>query len=127
MANELVRLANENRIATTGSPISQPVQDFMHDNLLTLAEHPTSLVETERGQQFAHAISDTEPHHENALDSALYEARYAANRSDLLDVLVNKSEVAFAETQRAAPTYDLEQSPELSAWEYSQDLPSIDM
>jgi conjugative relaxase-like TrwC/TraI family protein len=125
MAGDLVRLANENRIAATEQEISQPVQDFMHDNLLKSAERPPSEQQMERDRQIAQAAGHTEPHHENALQSSLYAAQNAPNRSDLLNNFTAQTEAAFTKQQQTI-TREPEPSIGFSSWQQSRDDHSID-
>jgi hypothetical protein len=127
MAVDFVRLANENRIAMTGREISQPVQDFMHDNLLKAAEHPPLEHQIERASQIAQSLGHPEPQHENALESSLYAAQYAPNRSELLNDFTARTETAFAREQPLALTHEPEQSSDFQSWHQSVDDFSIDM
>lgn len=126
MAVDFVRLANENRIATTGQGISQPVQDFMHDNLLKAAEHPPLEQQIERASQIAQPLGHPEPHHENALESSLYAAEFAPNCSELLNDFTTRTETAFAREQQPTLTHEPEQSTDSYPWQQGDDF-SIDM
>lgn len=99
MAGDLVRLANEFRIAATGQEISQPVQDFMHDNLLMSAQQPPTEQQSERVLQISQQLGHAETQHETALESSLYLAQFAPNRSSLLNAITTKIETTFAQQQ----------------------------
>lgn len=122
MATEFVRLANENRAATIESEISQPVQDFMHDNLLKSAQRPPAEQQIERDRQIAQQIGHAEPQHDNALQSSLYAAQFAPDRSELLNDFAVKTEADFArQQQQRTLTHEPEESIDLHSLQESHD------
>jgi len=124
-ADELIHLANENRLAQGQPAIDQQVQDFMRSNLIKSAERSPSEQQIERDQQLAQQLGHSEPQHENALQSSLYAAQHAPNRDELLSDFTTKTETAFAKQQQAL-TREPEQSTEFSAPYQSRNDYSID-
>ncbi|MCP9496518.1 MAG: relaxase domain-containing protein [Pyrinomonadaceae bacterium MAG19_C2-C3] len=99
MADEFVRIANENRMTQGRAEMSEQVQDAMHEVLMNAAERPPSPAQVERDGQIAQQHNHEEPQHKNALESSLYAARYAANRHKLVEQFTANIEAAY-EPQR---------------------------
>lgn len=95
MADEFVRIANEHRVAQGRAEISEQVQDAMREMLTKAAERVPSPAQVERDGQIAQLLNHEEPQHENALQSSLYAARYAANRHELIEQFTAKIEAAY--------------------------------
>lgn len=124
MALELVQFAIANRLAQGQPPIDEQVQEYMRARLMDLAEHPPAPTQAERDRQIAQALGHEEPRHENALQSALYAARHAPNRDELLERFTGQSEAALLEQQQPqARTPD--HATELHSWQQSRDDFSI--
>jgi conjugative relaxase-like TrwC/TraI family protein len=116
MAGELVQLADENRVAQGRPPISEGVQEYMRVQLVSSAGRAPSPSQVERDRQLSHSLGEPEPRHETALESSLYAARNAPDRSVLLERLTTTVEAAFErehaparmfEHSRAEPDYGL--------------------
>ncbi len=118
MADEFVRIANENRVAQGRAEIGERVQDVMCETLTKAAERAPSAVQVERDRQIAQQHKHEEPRHENALQSSLYAARYAANRRELVEQFTAKIETAY-ERQRE-PERTVEHTHERDAFTLSR-------
>jgi conjugative relaxase-like TrwC/TraI family protein len=112
MATEVLRLADESRLAQGRPPVDAHVQEYMRAALVRAAEHPPSEAQAERDRQIAEALGRGDPRHENALESSLYAALHAPDRGDLLDRF----------TAAAATAYAREQSPAIEHAEPSHDF-----
>ncbi len=99
MAAEVLRLADENRLAQGRPPVDVHVQEYMRAALVRAAERPPSEAQAERDRQIAQTLGQEEPHHENALESSLYAALNAPNRGELLDRFTAAAESAYAREQ----------------------------
>jgi hypothetical protein len=112
MAAEVLRLADENRLAQGRPPIDAGVQEYMRASLVRAAERPPSEAQAERDRQIAEALGREDPRHENALESSLYAARNAQDRGELLDRFTAAAESAYAREQapaieQAEPSHEL--------------------
>jgi conjugative relaxase-like TrwC/TraI family protein len=111
MAAEMLRLADENRLAQGRPPVDAQVQEYMRAALVRAAERPPSEAQAERDRQIAEALGRDDPRHENALESSLYAARHAPHRGELLDRFTAAAESAYAREQapaieHAEPSHD---------------------
>jgi len=102
MAAEVLRLADENRLAQGRPPVEAQVQEYMRAALARAAERPPSEAQAERDRQIAEALGRDDPRHGNALESSLYAARNAPNRGELLDRFTAAAESAYAREQAPA-------------------------
>ncbi len=99
MAAEVLRLADENRLAQGRPPVDAQVQEYMRAALVRAAERPPSEAQAGRDRQIAEALGRDDPRHENALESSLYAARNAPDRGELLDRFTAAAESAYAREQ----------------------------
>ena len=99
MAAEVLRLADENRLAQGRPPVDAQVQEYMRAALVKAAERPPSEAQAGRDRQIAEALGREDPRHENALESSLYAARNAPDRGELLDHFTAAAEAAYAREQ----------------------------
>jgi hypothetical protein len=111
MASEVLRLADENRLAQGRPPVDAKVQEYMRAALVRAAERPPSEAQAERDRQIAEALGRDDPRHDNALGSSLYAARNAPDRGELLDRFTAAAESAYARDQvpaieHAEPSHD---------------------
>jgi DNA-binding SARP family transcriptional activator len=112
MAAEVLRLADENRLAQWRPPIDTGVQEYMRAALVRAAERPPSEAQAERDRQIAEALGREDPRHESALESSLYAALNSPNRDELLDRFTSTAESSYAREQapvieQAEPSHDL--------------------
>lgn len=111
MAAEVLRLADENRLAQGRPPIDAGAQEYMRAALVRAAERPPSEEQVGRDRRIAEALGRDDPRHENALESSLYAARNAPDRGELLDRFTAAAESAYAREQtpvieHAEPSHD---------------------
>ena len=106
MAEEFVRLANENRASVTGQVIDEQVQDFMRACLVNSAEHPPTPAQVERDRRLAASLGHDEPRYASALESSLYAARHAPERSQLLESFTAAVEAAYEREHAPARTVE---------------------
>jgi len=99
MAAEVLRLADENRVAQGRPPVDAHVQGYMRAALVKAAERPPSEAQAGRDRQIAETLGRDDPRHENALESSLYAARNAPDRGELLDKFTAAAESAYAREQ----------------------------
>jgi conjugative relaxase-like TrwC/TraI family protein len=99
VAMEVLRLADENRLAQGRPPIDAHVQEYMRAALVRAAERPPSEAQAERDRRIAGALGRDDPRHENALESSLYAALNAPNRGELLDRFTAAAESAYTREQ----------------------------
>lgn len=99
---EVLRLADENRLAQGRLPIDAGVQEYMRAALVRAAERPPSEAQAGRDRQIAEALGQEAPRHENALESTLYAALHAPDRGELLDRFTDAAESAYARDQTPA-------------------------
>jgi conjugative relaxase-like TrwC/TraI family protein len=102
IAAEVLRLADENRLAQGMPPVNTHVREYMRAALVRAAERPPSEEQAERDRQIAEALGRDDPRHENALESSLYAALNAPNRGELLDRFTGAAESAYAREQAPA-------------------------
>lgn len=111
MAAEVLRLADENRLAQRMPPVDAHVQEYMRAALVKAAERPLSEAQADRDRRIAEALGRDDPRHENALESSLYAALNAPDRSELLDRFTAAAESAYAREhvpaiEHAEPSHD---------------------
>lgn len=106
MAMEVVRLADENRLAQGMPSVDGQVQEYMRANLVQYAEHTPSPAQAERDRQIAQSLGEEDPHHENALQSSLYAARHATGRGALLERFTATAEAAYEREYAPAPAIE---------------------
>jgi hypothetical protein len=106
MAMEVVRLADENRLAQGKPPVDGQVQEYMRANLVQSAERPPSPAQAERDRQIAQSLGHEDPRHESALQSSLYAARHATDRGESLERFTATAEAAHEREHAPAPTIE---------------------
>lgn len=110
-AAEVLRLADENRLALGRPPVEPGVREYMRAALIRAAERPPSEVEAGCDRQLAGALGRDDPRYENALESSLYAALNAPGRSELLERFTAEAESAYARErvpaiEHAGPSHD---------------------
>lgn len=106
MATEVLRLADENRLAQGRPPVEPGVQEYMRAALIRAAEHPPSEAQAERDRQIAQSLGEEDPRHENTLQTSLYAARHATDRGALLERFTATAEAAYEREYAPAPAIE---------------------
>ncbi len=102
MSAELVRLANENHRAITGQDIAAPVQSYMQQTIMQQANMPPTPKQLEGLEATSKALELDEPPQMNtALQSSLWRAHNAPDRSELMEQLTQIATTFYAQRQQA--------------------------
>lgn len=102
MSAELVRLANDNRLALTGQEIAAPVQRFMENIYMKAADMPPSPQQVENLTKASTALGMSEPPKvSTSLESSLWMAQNAPDRAERLESATQSAESHYAQQQQA--------------------------
>ena len=109
MSAELVKMANENHRDLTGQDIAAPVQKFMQQIFEKAADRPPTEKQLENLEATSKALGMNEPPQmSTSLQSSLWRAHNAPDRSEILEQLTQASTTAYtAQRQQQARTIEL--------------------
>ncbi len=109
MSAEIVKLANENHRAVTGQNIPAPVQKFMQQIFTQAADRPPTDKQLENLEATSKVLGMSEPPQmSTSLQSSLWRAHNAPDRSEILEQLTQASTTAYMQQrQQQARTIEL--------------------
>jgi hypothetical protein len=109
MSAALVKMANENHRDLTGQDIAAPVQKFMQQIFEKAADRPPTEKQLENLEATSKALGMSEPPQmSTSLQSSLWRAHNAPDRSEILEQLTQASTTAYtAQRQQQARTIEL--------------------
>lgn len=113
MSAEIVKLANDNRLAATGQEIAPPVQKFMEQIFMQAADRPPTPQQVENLALTSKALGLGEPPQmSTSLQSSLWMAHNAPDRAERLEQLTQSAEVIYAnQSQQLQQTETIEPTP----------------
>jgi len=109
MSAELVKMANENHRDLTGQDIPVPVQKFMQQIFTQASDRPPTEKQLENLEATSKALGLTEtPQMSTSLQSSLWRAHNAPDRSEILEQVTQASMTAYTQQrQQQARTIEL--------------------